>query len=235
MDWKKFEELSSSEEREAYLCDVSSMVFTLHNAQADNQLNSPPAKTFRRMCNYSMLLARVALDAAFTPPFRINTDPGTLSEQPSFKTGTFITLSNEDRCLSALELNELDSQLPVIGLKTQLVDKLTQAAEKLYPIDPDFESIGYKVKVTKGCIERSLKYLKETLNSYAISDPNSYRYDWASRNISIFEELKDFIGQTVFVSIDRCWDDGTFELLVEASGASNENNWLDNMYIIDSK
>jgi len=70
--------------------------------------------------------------------------------------------------------------------------------------------------------------LKGYLETYADEQHSShYRQQWALANLKVVEQLNDYIGQTILISLNRDYEDGTLEIMFsEYFEDINDDEWF---------
>jgi hypothetical protein len=193
---------------------------------------------FVQRVNYELLLADIAYQLGFKGAFYMMDPPYVKQELGGvdyFKAQTekdFLVLYQDGQFEFCLCLEDCD--LPVVGVEPKSVVKLVNNIRNAYyPIfDPDFEPILYKRHITRTQLAKMKGALESDLESYA---DDHYRYQWALDNLKVVEQLEEYVGQTVLISLNRDYDDGTLEIMgTDSFDDISEDEWfLDMCMYID--
>lgn len=103
-------------------------------------------------------------------------------------------------------------ELPIVGVEPiKIGDTLSEIREYRYPNiflkGKIYESILYKRHINEEQLYGIRSCLEQDRKSYADEqDPSYYRYQWALDNLKVVEQLKQYVGQTVLISLNRAYD-----------------------------
>ena len=175
---------------------------------------------FVQRVNYELLLADIAYQLGFKgafymmdPPY-VKNELGGIDYFKQHQAKDFLVLYQDGEFMFSLCLTSCD--LAIVGIKPKnFASSVNAIRQNYYPIfEPDFEPILYKRHITKTELEAMKFSLENDVKGYADKqDGNHYRQQWALDNLKVAEQLKEYIGQTLLISLNRDYGDGTLELM----------------------
>ena len=189
---------------------------------------------FVQRVNYELLLADIAYQLGFKGAFYMLDPPYIKNELGGvayFKAQTekdFLVLYQDGKFEFCMCLESCD--LPIIGTKPKDIANIVSDIRKnYYPIhEPDFEPILYKRHITQTHIENIKYNLEQYVERYADKQHGRhYRQQWALDNLNVVKQLEEYVDQTVLISLNRDYDDGTLEIMsIDSFDDVSDDEWF---------
>jgi hypothetical protein len=166
-------------------------------------------------------------------PHYIKDELGGLQYFKECKQQDFLVMYQNSEFIFAMGLDE--SVLPVVGAEVQSFENNVDYIRRngYPPFDDKLTPMLYKRFITQVDLKEMKESLEYSVNAY--KDPthsSHYRHQWALNNLTVVEQLIPYIGQTVLVSIDTCYSDGSLRLMgIDSWDGLNDEEYLLDLYI----